>query len=68
MSEKRPLTSEEISEIVDGLDPIDWVQMELLPVCRQANDTLSFYEKLKWFGLIFGKNSSNIFLTLQCPR
>jgi hypothetical protein len=30
MSEKRPLTSEEISEIVDGLDPIDWVQMELL--------------------------------------
>ena len=30
MNEKRPLTSEEISEIVDGLDPIDWVQMELL--------------------------------------
>jgi hypothetical protein len=30
MSEKRPLTSKEISAIVDGLDPIDWVQMELL--------------------------------------
>ena len=30
MREKRPLTSEEISVIVDGLDPIDWVQMELL--------------------------------------
>lgn len=30
MSEKRPLTPEEISAIVDGLDPIDWVQMELL--------------------------------------
>ena len=27
---KRPLTSEEISAIVDGFDPIDWVQMELL--------------------------------------
>jgi len=30
MTEKHPLTSEEISAIVDGLDPIDWVQMELL--------------------------------------
>jgi len=30
MSEKRTLTPEEISAIVDGLDPIDWVQMELL--------------------------------------
>ena len=30
MSEKRALTADEISEIVRGLDPIDWVQMELL--------------------------------------
>jgi hypothetical protein len=30
MSEKRPLTSEEISKIVDGFDPIDWVQLDLL--------------------------------------
>jgi hypothetical protein len=30
MIEKRPLTSEEISAIVDGLDPIDWVQLEVL--------------------------------------
>jgi hypothetical protein len=30
VSEKRPLTSEEISAIVDGLDPIEWVQVELL--------------------------------------
>lgn len=30
MTEKRTLTSEEISKIVDGFDPIDWVQMELL--------------------------------------
>jgi hypothetical protein len=30
MSEKRALTPNEISEIVRGLDPIDWVQMELL--------------------------------------
>jgi len=30
MTEKRPLSSEEISAIVRGLDPIDWVQMELL--------------------------------------
>jgi hypothetical protein len=26
--EKRPLTSKEISAIVDGFNPIDWVQME----------------------------------------
>jgi len=30
MTEKRSLTSEEISAIVDGFEPIDWVQMELL--------------------------------------
>ena len=30
MSDKKPLTPEEISAIVDGFDPIDWVQMELL--------------------------------------
>ncbi len=30
MTERKPLTSEEISKIVDGLNPIDWVQMELL--------------------------------------
>jgi len=30
MSTKRTLTPTEISEIVRGLDPIDWVQMELL--------------------------------------
>ncbi|MEO7840468.1 MAG: hypothetical protein ABIU06_14060 [Anaerolineales bacterium] len=28
--EKQTLTSEDISKIVDGFDPIDWVQMELL--------------------------------------
>ena len=30
MSEKHSLSPDEISEIVRGLDPIDWVQMELL--------------------------------------
>jgi len=30
MSERKPLTPEEISAIVDGLNPIDWAQMELL--------------------------------------
>ncbi len=30
MSKKRLLTPEEISDIVKGFDPIDWVQMELL--------------------------------------
>ena len=30
MTEKRTLTPEEISKIVDGLNPIDWAQMELL--------------------------------------
>ena len=28
--DRKPLTSEEISAIVDGFDPIDRVQMELL--------------------------------------
>ncbi|MEP6896235.1 MAG: hypothetical protein ABI986_11570 [Chloroflexota bacterium] len=28
--DKQILTSEDISKIVDGLNPIDWVQMELL--------------------------------------
>ena len=30
MIEKRTLTSEDISKIMDGFDPIDWVQMKLL--------------------------------------
>ena len=30
MGKKRILSPEEISAIVDGLNPIDWVQMELL--------------------------------------
>ncbi len=30
MTTKQTLTPEEISAIVDGLNPIDWVQMELL--------------------------------------
>jgi hypothetical protein len=30
MENKHSLTPEEISAIVDGFDPIDWVQMELL--------------------------------------
>jgi len=30
MSDKKKLTPEEISAIVNGLNPIDWVQMELL--------------------------------------
>jgi hypothetical protein len=30
MSNRKALTSEEISAIVDGFDPIDWVQLDLL--------------------------------------
>jgi len=30
MTDRKPLTSEEISAIVDGFDPIDWAQMKLL--------------------------------------
>ncbi len=30
MDKKRTLTPKEISAIVDGLNPIDWAQMELL--------------------------------------
>jgi hypothetical protein len=30
MTKRKPLTSEEISAIVDGFEPIDWVQLDLL--------------------------------------
>lgn len=30
MSDKQPLTPEEISAIVNGFDPIDWEEMEML--------------------------------------
>ena len=30
MSNNKPLTPEEITAIVDGFDPIDWVQVDLL--------------------------------------
>ena len=42
MSGKRPLTSEEINAIVDGLDPIDWVQMELLASLSPGQRYLAF--------------------------
>ncbi len=38
MTEKHPLTSEEISAIVNGINPIDWVQMELLANCRLVSE------------------------------
>lgn len=30
MTKKQTFTSEEITKIVDGLNPVDWAQMELL--------------------------------------
>jgi hypothetical protein len=30
MTDRKPLTSEEISAIVNGFEPIDWVQLDLL--------------------------------------
>ena len=30
MAEKQTLSSEDISKIVDGFDPIDWVQVKLI--------------------------------------
>jgi hypothetical protein len=30
MTERKPLTSEEISAIVDGFEPVDWVQLKLI--------------------------------------
>ncbi len=30
MSAQQPLSFKEISALVDGLDPVDWVQLELL--------------------------------------
>lgn len=30
MTERKPLTPEDISAIVDGFDPMDWVQVKLL--------------------------------------
>ncbi len=30
MTNRKPLTPEEISAIVDGFDPIDWTQLKLL--------------------------------------
>lgn len=30
MSDKKPLTPEEISAIVDGFDPIDWAEMKMM--------------------------------------
>ena len=50
MSEKRALTADEISEIVRGLDPIDWVQMELLaklPPAKRIIPPLQAAEKVR---------------------
>jgi len=47
MENKKKLTSEEISAIVDGFDPIDWVQIRLLaklPFEKRLNPGLSAQE------------------------
>jgi len=50
MSDKKKLTPEEISAIVDGFDPIDWVQMELhakLPPGKRIIPMLQATEMLR---------------------
>ena len=50
MENKQLLTSEEISAIVDGFDPIDWVQMELhakLPPGKRIIPMLQATEMLR---------------------
>lgn len=45
--EKKTLTSEDISKIINGFDPIDWVQLELLakmPPEKRLNPGLSAQE------------------------
>jgi hypothetical protein len=48
--EKRPLTSEDISKIVDGFDPIDWVQVKLvanLPPGKRITPMLQATEMIR---------------------
>jgi hypothetical protein len=45
MEQKRPLTPEEISAIVDGFDPIDWEEMELMRKMPPEERWLVSYRK-----------------------
>lgn len=49
-TERKPLTSEEISAIVDGINPIDWVQMEIMakmPVGKRMYPSLQASEMIR---------------------
>jgi len=56
MTEKHPLTSEEISTIVYGFDPIDWEEAKLLKAMPQTSVILSRYERPKRFAQTFATN------------
>ena len=45
MTEKHPLTSQEISAIVDGFDPIDWEEIELIATLTPRQRILRMLQK-----------------------
>jgi hypothetical protein len=47
MTTKQILTPEEISAIVDGLNPIDWEEMEMMAKCHQVSVGLLAIVNLK---------------------
>ena len=68
MTEKRLLTSEEITAIVDGYDSIDIEEVEMIANCHQASVGLSPIEKPKRFAPIFATNSGKIFPNSHCLK
>ena len=44
MSEKHALTPSEISKIVDGFDPIDWDEMEMMAKLPPGQNSCPFKE------------------------
>ena len=53
MTERKPLTSEEISAIVDGFEPIDREEMEMLAKSPPSKRWLVGYRKSEEFALTF---------------
>jgi hypothetical protein len=48
--ERKPLTSAEISAIVDGINPVDWVQMEIMakmPIGKRIYPSLQASEMIR---------------------
>jgi hypothetical protein len=68
MTNRKPLTSEEISAIVNGFEPIDWLQIEMLAKLRPDQRIIPMLEKSEMIRADLRKKLMEDFPELSLPE